>query len=68
LLHTTFDLQGSTNIGIIKGGNYHFVGGIAGYLDSNVKMAACINSGIVEGSHLNGGMVGGIVGYVDREA
>ena len=48
------------NIGIVKGGDYQFVGGIAAYF-SGSQIGICSNSGIIEGGQNS---CGGLIGYL----
>jgi len=56
--------RGLTNIGHIDGGEYNYVGGIVGFLNS-VQLYNCSNAGMVNGSWKHAGsLVGGIAGHI----
>ena len=56
--------MGLTNIGVVSSSNYHYAGGLIGYLGGNyVIVVNSINAGMVDGALA---AVGGIVGYLEQ--
>jgi hypothetical protein len=55
-------IQNSTNIGVVFGKNYDYVGGVVGRMNSNSFLFHCVNAGMVVGGLT---AVGGIAGNVN---